>query len=186
MQLRSTEEPFHAAYWRWRHDYDCGALNGERYWQKVAAELGSETLSPATLDALIEADTDLWTQPNPPMIAWAAALQAAGVRTGILSNLGDAMEFGVLDRCPWMHRFDHLTFSHRLRTAKPEAAIYRHAAAGLGVDPAQVLFIDDREENIEGARRAGMQVIRYTDHESFEQAMHAAALDYLLAHATKA
>ncbi len=177
--LGAKEPAFQAAYWRPRHDYDRGALNGERYWRAVAEGV-EKPLDEATQGALIEADNELWTQPNHPMIAWAAALQAAGVRTGILSNLGDAMEAGVRARFAWLRGFDHLTFSHRLGTAKPDLAIYRHAAEGLGVVPARVLFIDDRADNIEGARRAGMQAIQYTDHASFERAMQDAKLDSLL------
>ena len=182
--LQAGETTFHAAYWRPRHDYDRGVLNGERYWRAVADELG-RPLDEATLQALIEADNQLWTQPNQPMIDWAAALQAAGLRTGVLSNLGDAMEAGVRARCPWIEAFDHHTFSHRLGTAKPDLAIYRHAAEGLGVDPAHVLFIDDREDNVAAAREAGLQAIRYTDHTAFLHAMHEAKLDDLLAPATK-
>lgn len=182
--LHAHESAFHAAYWRYRHAYDCGTLNGPAYWQQVAHDLG-RTLDDHTANALIDADTELWTQPNPPMIDWAAALHAAGVRTGILSNLGDALQAGVMTRCPWLNRFDHLTFSHRLGTAKPDLAIYLHAAAGLGVEPAQVLFIDDREDNIRGAREAGMHVMHYTDHASFVREMRSAGLEPLLAHATK-
>lgn len=178
--LHAPEGPFHTAYWRSRHDYDRGHLSGEQYWQTVAEDLG-QTPDPNGLRALIDADTELWTQPNQPMIDWAAALQAAKVRTGILSNLGDAMEAGVLRRCPWLGCFDHLTFSHRLRTAKPDPIIYQHAAEGLGVPPSEVLFIDDREDNIEAARAAGMQAIRYTDHIAFAQAMRQAHLEHLLA-----
>lgn len=182
--LHAEGPAFHAAYWRPRHDYDRGALSGDQYWHAVAADL-SQSVDTDTLKALIEADIELWTQPNQPMINWAAALQAAGVRTGILSNLGDAMEVGVLTRCPWLAAFQHHTFSHRLGIAKPDLAIYRHAAEGLGVDPARVLFIDDREDNIEGARKAGMQAIRYTDQLQFKAAMRDAGLESLLTPATK-
>ncbi len=182
--LGASEADFHGAYWRQRHDYDRGVLNGEGYWRAVAMEVG-QAPGEATIQELFAADTELWTQPNQPMIDWAAALQAAGVRTGILSNLGDAMEEGVRVRCPWLSGFDHLTFSHRLQTAKPDLAIYRHAAEGLRVAPAAVLFIDDREDNIAAARQAGMQAIQYTDHAAFLQAMHAAGLGSLLEPATK-
>ena len=177
--LQADEPAFHAAYWRTRHDYDRGALNGETYWRAVAVNLG-QTLSPDDHLALLEADVTLWTQPNLPMIDWAARLQAAGVRTGILSNLGDAMETGILVRCPWLLHFPHRTFSHRLGTAKPDPAIYAHAADGLGVAPETVLFIDDREDNIAAARAAGMQAIQYGDHPGFLKAMQAAGLEHLL------
>lgn len=182
--LHAEEHAFHAAYWRTRHDYDLGVLTGEKYWHAVAGDV-SQSLDANTLEALIRADNELWTQPNQPMIDWATALQSSGVRTGILSNLGDAMEAGVLARCPWLAAFGHHTFSHRLGIAKPDLAIYRHAAEGLGVSPSRVLFIDDREDNIQGARDAGMQTIRYIDHAGFEAAMHDAGFGYLLMPATK-
>lgn len=182
--LHADESAFHAAYWRPRHDYDRGSLIGKAYWQSVADDLG-QSPDETTLQSLIEADNELWTQPNQPMIDWAAALQTAGVRTGILSNLGDEMEIGVTKRCPWLQGFDHRTFSHHLGTAKPDPVIYRHAAEGLGVAPAHVLFIDDREDNIAAARAAGMQAIRYTDHAAFEAAMRLAQLQHLLTPAAK-
>lgn len=179
-QILHADEPlFHAAYWNPRHDYDRGTLSGEAYWRKVADDL-DRSLSVGELRQLIHADTILWTQPNQPMIAWAAALQRAGIKTGILSNLGDEMEAGILSRCPWLSGFSHHTFSHRLKIAKPEQAIYQHAIEGLQTPAAEILFIDDREDNIAAAHTAGMQVVQYTDHSAFLKTMHEQGHDDLL------
>ena len=164
--LRTTPEHFHEAYWRSRDAYDRGSLSGAAYWRAVADDLG-RPLDATTLVALIAADNEHWTQPNEPMIAWARALRAAGISTGILSNIGDAMEMGVRARFPWLDEFTHCTFSHRLGIAKPDTAIYHHAARGLGVSPEQILFIDDRAENVAAARSVGMAAIQYRDHAAF-------------------
>lgn len=177
--LEAPEAAFSAAYWQYRHDYDRGTLNGESYWQAVAAALGTK-LTAAQLTALLNEDVRLWTRPNAPMIDWAARLQQAGIRTGILSNIGDAMEAGIRTEASWLSGFAHHTFSHRLKLAKPELAIYRHAADGLGVTPEHILFIDDREENIVGAEAAGMQAILYGTHEQFIAAMRQRGLADLL------
>jgi putative hydrolase of the HAD superfamily len=177
--VQTDETRFQEAYWKHRHDYDRGTMNAEIYWQQVAQDVG-KPLDGTQLHQLIDADTALWTQPNQPMIDWAAALQRAGVKTGILSNIGDGMETGVLGRCAWLSGFAHHTFSHRLKIAKPELAIYQHAAEGLGVAPANILFIDDREDNIAGAHAAGMQAVQYTDHDTFLHTMHTEGLDSLL------
>lgn len=168
--LGAEEVSFHEAYWRPRLDYDRGTLDGRGFWRVVARELG-RSLREDEVAALMETDVELWTQPNQAMIDWAAALQRAGVRTGILSNIGDAMEEGVRLRCPWMAGFDHRTFSHRLRMVKPQAEIYRHALEGLRIPADEVLFVDDREENVEAARAVGLQAIQYVDHASFVKAM---------------
>lgn len=173
------EEPLQREYWAHRHDYDRGALTGVDFWHMVAEGAGV-ALTPAQISGLLDADTDLWGQINQPMLDWAQRLQRAGVRTGILSNIGDAMTDGLLRKHEWLNAFDHRTWSYALKLAKPELEIYRAAAAGLGTPAENILFIDDRPENIAAALAARMQAIRYGDHADFEREMHERGLDDLL------
>jgi putative hydrolase of the HAD superfamily len=173
------EARLHAGYWEYRHAYDRGTHSGVEYWHLVAAHAGV-TVTDDQVAQLIAADNDLWTDLNPPMLAWAQSLQRAGVRTGILSNLGDEMQAGLLKKFDWVKGFDHCTWSHELKLAKPELAIYQYAIAGLGVPAECILFIDDRENNIEGGRAAGLETQRYTSHAAFEQEMVERGLGWLL------
>ena len=174
-----TETDLHREYWANRHEYDRGTFTGEAYWHKVAD--GSQTtFDSAQIAALIDADIELWGRLNLPMVEWAQRLQRAGIRTGILSNIGDAMADGLIAKFDWIAAFDHCTWSHTLKLAKPEAAIYHCAAQELGTDPANILFIDDKLENVEAAQAAGMQAIQYTSHAAFEQQMRERGLDSLL------
>jgi putative hydrolase of the HAD superfamily len=45
---------------------------------------------------------------------------------------------------------------------KPDPAIYRRALDVLGSVPERTLFIDDRQENVDGAAAARMKAIRFT------------------------
>ena len=177
--LAADQAGFQAAYWKYRDAYDRGALSAQTYWETVARDL-DKTLDARTVRALIDADTAVWTQPNVEMMDWAARLNRAGIKTGILSNIGDAMELGVLGRFPALAEFSHHTFSHRLGIAKPDAAIYRHAVEGLGVPAEEILFVDDREENIVAARAAGMVAVQYLGHEGFVKEMQRIGLGSLL------
>ena len=169
---------YEPAYWGPRPDYDRGAHTAQTYFQAVGEQAGARFDS-GQIDALIEADNELWTQVNQPMVDFALRLQAAGMPTGILSNLGDALTAGVLERFPALDGFTHRTWSHALKMAKPEPAIYAHAAAGLGVLPAHILFIDDRLDNLEGAAAAGMQTIQYAGQPAFEAELLARGLGEL-------
>jgi putative hydrolase of the HAD superfamily len=173
------EDILHREYWAHRHAYDRGDLSAETYWHKVATGAGI-TITPTQLTQLIAADVDFWSTLNPPMLEWVERLQRAGIRTGILSNMPDAMEVGLRARHPWIETFYHHTWSHALHLAKPEPAIYLHAAEGLRTPPPNILFIDDRTENIQAALAVGMQAIHYTTHTAFEREMHARQLDHLL------
>jgi len=174
-----SEEHLHRGYWAHRHAYDRGDLTAESFWNQAAAPTHA-ILTPEQLTALVAADVDYWSTLNPPMLAWARSLQQARIPTGILSNMPGPMETGLRARYPWIDDFTHHTWSHALNLAKPEPPIYLHAAQGLHTAPANILFLDDKLENIEAALAVGMQAIQYTTHAAFEQEMHTRGLDSLL------
>jgi putative hydrolase of the HAD superfamily len=173
------EDRFHEAYWHFRHDYDRAVLTGPAYWHAVAARTGI-TLDDAQLAALFAADVDVWTDLNLPMVEWAARLQHAGVRTGILSNIGDCIAEGIIAKLAWLGAFYHCTWSHALFMAKPEPEIFLKTAEALGTSPLNILFLDDREDNIEAAKALGFQTLHFTTYAAFEREMLDRGLDSLL------
>ena len=50
----------------------------------------------------------------------------------------------------------------------------------MGVDGSEILFVDDREENIRACEAAGMLGIVYSNHEDFSAVMAARGLGGLL------
>lgn len=65
----------------------------------------------------------------------------------------------------WMKLFNKRFYSFALKARKPDPRIYRAALERVGASPADVLFIDDRLENIESARELGFQTIHLTSPE---------------------
>jgi putative hydrolase of the HAD superfamily len=62
-----------------------------------------------------------------------------------------------------LRRYFRVAFSScYMGLRKPEPAIYRRALDILGVPPARVLFIDDREENVAAALAAGIHGLHFT------------------------
>ncbi|HEV2324508.1 MAG TPA: HAD-IA family hydrolase [Terracidiphilus sp.] len=51
---------------------------------------------------------------------------------------------------------------------KPDPAIYRRALDILGGSPERVLFIDDRQQNVDGAAAWGMKAIRFQGQEQLK------------------
>ena len=64
-------------------------------------------------------------------------------------------EFGFLDL------FDGIVVSGEERVAKPDPRIFALLLERYGLEPAQVVFIDDAPVNVEAARRAGLVAVRY-------------------------
>ena len=79
----------------------------------------------------------------------------------MLSNapheLADAVE-----TLPELGFLDAFVFSARIGVAKPEPAAFRAALDVMGLPADEVVFIDDREPNVTGAREVGMGARLYT------------------------
>jgi putative hydrolase of the HAD superfamily len=62
-----------------------------------------------------------------------------------------------------MSLFDAIIESSRTGLRKPDRAIYELACRQLGVDPSEVVFLDDLGVNLKPARQMGMTTIKVTD-----------------------
>lgn len=91
-----------------------------------------------------------------------AAFRAVAARfpVGLLTNGFADVQHAKLDRFPVLReRSAAVVISEEAGAMKPDAAIFAHAAAQAGVDPAQILYVgDSRQSDVEGGLRAGWQV----------------------------
>jgi putative hydrolase of the HAD superfamily len=147
-------------YLETRAPYDRGDLLPAEYWQKFAAQAGVE-ITAAAIEQARQLDLELWSDINDAMVLWVQQLHAAGFKTAILSNMPTDMATHVRKNFAWISHFDHHIFSAEVRSVKPEPAIYQYCINELGVQPAEALFIDDRDVNLEQARAAGIHGIRF-------------------------
>jgi putative hydrolase of the HAD superfamily len=153
-------DTFDRHYWTHRHAYDMGKLNGRTYWQQFAKDTGIH-LMPTDIERLIENDVLMWCTINEPMLAWAKSLAEAGLRIGILSNMGEETLSYMRQEFAWLGDFHHHTWSCELGIAKPDPAIYIYTCEKLGIAPAEALFLDDKLENVEAARRTGLNALQF-------------------------
>ena len=165
--LKADPAEFRHAFWQHRIPYDAGMEEAE-YWSTVVDQLGL-SWDPLQLPLLVKYEVELWNQFDERMLKFVAHLQSRGYSTGILSNLPRPLGETLRAHPTFLDPFDHQTFSYELGVVKPAEAIYRHAIEGLGVAPEQALFLDDRPENIEGAREVGLQAELYTAWEDMSE-----------------
>lgn len=62
--------------------------------------------------------------------------------------------------------------SYEIHALKPEPEYYAKVIRGLAVDPSEIVFIDDRPENVAGAEGAGMRGVLFRDAETLQQTLH--------------
>lgn len=71
-------------------------------------------------------------------------------------------------RFTFLERPRGVTVSGEVGLIKPDREIYSLHARTFGLAPAETLFIDDSEKNVQGARAAGWNAVRFTDAEALK------------------
>jgi len=155
-----TVPDFSAAYWAYRISYDRADLDGRTYWQKVAAALG-RSFAAAQIAELTRLDAESWLHLREGTVALLEDLAAAGNRLALLSN-APAEVAEVVAGLPVAGLFEHRAFSCYLRAVKPEPECYLAVLALLGAAPGEVVFIDDRPENVAAAAALGIRSVHFT------------------------
>lgn len=104
--------------------------------------------------------------PAPNLLPALEALKAAGVRIGIICDVGMTPSTAlrkVLEGFGVLHHFDHFSFSDEVGVYKPAPAIFEHALAGLGGVASEAAHVGDlRRTDVAGANRAGWTSVRYS------------------------
>ncbi|WP_433442542.1 HAD family hydrolase [Nonomuraea sp. CA-141351] len=151
-------EAFKQGYWEHRLDFDRASLSPSAYWSAVV----DRPVTQAEVARLVAMDVASWAYPNVGTVALLGELIEAGRDVALLSNAPVCIGDG-LDELPWIAAIGHRFYSGRMGLVKPDREIYDEVARALGADPSEMVFIDDRKENIEGAERVGMTGVHFTD-----------------------
>jgi putative hydrolase of the HAD superfamily len=150
-----SEPPFFQVYSDTRDEYDCGRHDYRQHWRRFADAAGV-SISPEQLARIMEFETRMWLRVNPEALALAREIKATGTRTAILSNMPPDLLCELRKSFDWLDEFEVKIWSCEHGVIKPDPAIYRICLDALGCEPHRTLFFDDRPNNVEGARKAGM------------------------------
>ena len=94
-------------------------------------------------------------------IGLVADLYGRGFGLYVLSNAPVEFSARARENYPFTKMLDGAVWSAEIKMDKPHAPIYRHLLDTYGLDPDECLFIDDKPENVEGARAVGMHALVY-------------------------
>lgn len=91
-----------------------------------------------------------------------ADLERAGIAQYALTNYPAEKITHLYETFAPIARFRDVIVSGEEGVVKPDPAIYAITRGRIGLDPAEVIFLDDRPENVNAARAAGFQAERFT------------------------
>lgn len=85
-------------------------------------------------------------------------------KIGILSNL-TLLDKERLDKQLDLNKFDYIWLSFELGEIKPNSKIYEIVEKDCKISPENILFIDDREENVIAAQKRGWNICNHSGYE---------------------
>jgi HAD superfamily hydrolase (TIGR01509 family) len=82
-------------------------------------------------------------------------------RLFILSNIFEEVYIHLKNEFPIMDIFDGKALSFKLKAAKPEPSIYIFLLNTYNLNAAEIIFIDDKQVNIDAASILGIEIIKF-------------------------
>lgn len=125
------------------------------YWQRVSDDAGGPRVTPAVLEQLVAADIQRWARLTHPVMHLLRELSRAGVQMGVLSNAPLSLA-RTFDNQTWSEMISVQRFSCFTQLSKPDAAAFEDAVLHLGVPAERVVYLDDRQDNVDAGASVGL------------------------------
>ena len=142
-------------------EYELGGVTTEQFCSEICRVSGYRG-TPADFGACFG---DIFV-PIEPMIQLQAALRQRGLPAFIFSNTNELAAEHIRRNFPFYGNFDGYILSYQHGAMKPDTRIYEVVERASGRHGAELLYLDDRPENIVAGAARGWQVIL---HETPEQ-----------------
>ena len=138
--------------------YETGLMTRQEFFDTVRGHTGFG----GTLAEFSEFFADIFTE-MPEMTALHATLRRKGIPTYIFSNTNDMAVEHIRRAFPFFANFHGHILSYEIGAMKPAAKIYEELEKRAGKRGAEILYLDDRSENVEAGAARGWQGILQTE-----------------------
>jgi HAD superfamily hydrolase (TIGR01509 family) len=146
--------------------YELGMLTTEAFFnqiKKVSGFSGTQAEFSASF-------SDIFT-PIQPMIGLLGELKKTNLATYIFSNTNDLAVNHIRGRYPFFSDFDGYVLSYEHGAMKPAAKLYEIVERASGRKGGEILYIDDRPENIEAGIARGWRGVLHESTDTTREAV---------------
>jgi glucose-1-phosphatase len=136
--------------------YESGKITSEMFFEDAARELN--------LDISFDRFKHAWCSVATEFVEGMEELLKEINRKKILYLLSNTNELHfhyIMDNFPQLKCFKNFFLSYQTESMKPDPVIYRHMLEHVSETSAELLFIDDRQINIEAALQVGIDSIHF-------------------------
>lgn len=142
--------------------FETGLMSKEEFYKEICAGTGYS----GTFEEFCDIFADIFS-PIEEMIQMQARLQSRGVPTYIFSNTNELAVRWIKQRFPFFANFTGYVYSYEHGSMKPDEKIYKVVEQMTGKSGSQIVYLDDRAENVAGGAARGWHAILHQNaHES--------------------
>ncbi|HEX4647042.1 MAG TPA: HAD family phosphatase [Verrucomicrobiae bacterium] len=134
--------------------YETGLITREQFFAEVRAAAGFR----GNIEEFSMFFADIF-EPITPMVEIHSSLRKKGFPTFIFSNTNELAIGHIRRRFPFFSSFDGYILSYEHGAMKPESRLYEIVERATGRRASNILYLDDRAENVEAGAARGWQVI---------------------------
>lgn len=140
------------------HRYETGLMSDREFYEAVVSATGFRGAEEDFLNWF----GDIFTEIT-PMVKLQEALVRRGVPTYVFSNT-NAQAIRHVRKCfPFYRQFTAEVLSYEVRSMKPDTRIYEAVESASRLSGGDLLYLDDRPENIAAGESRGWQAWIHTD-----------------------
>ena len=151
--------------------FESGQMTNDEFFREVSA-LTDYT---GAFEEFADIFGDIFTAIH-PMIDLHAQLRTRGVPTFIFSNTNDLAVRHIRANFPFFAQFTDYIYSHEAGAMKPDHRIYELVERRTQCRGAELLYLDDRKENVDAGAARGWRVVHHQTPEQTIAAVRAAGL----------
>ena len=160
--------PFADGYKSWTHQYEIGFVLTSEYLAGLQSVFGHRFYT----EQLEQAFANIMREPINGMIDVVNRMSRTH-RTALVSNTNEIHYKSSLEKFEVLAVLHKHYLSYKMHTMKPAYGFYNAIIEDQKIAPSEMLLIDDLESNVEGARLAGMQAIRFEGVEKLNTSLNA-------------
>jgi len=144
--------------------FETGQVSQEQFFAEVRAATGFR----GTIEEFSEFFADIFTMIE-PMVKLNAELRRRGVPTYIFSNTNELAINHIRSCFPFFSQFNDYILSYEHGAMKPDARLYEVVERQTGLRGTDLLYLDDRAENVAaGAARGWRAFVHHTAEQTRE------------------
>jgi glucose-1-phosphatase len=165
---KESRAPFLSGYKTYTRQYETGLIQTDDYLKGLHAVFDERF----TIVQLEQAFTNIILDPIEGMSGIVNRV-SRNCQTALVSNTNEIHFRFSLSKFDFLHELHKHYLSYRLKVMKPSKGFYEAIIKDLKMEPSEILFIDDINENVIAARNSGIQAMEFEGPDKLEKKMAA-------------